>query len=313
MINSLMGMDQQKQNTLLFGDLTIVHNVNFNDQNNPMSRMLAMQQQQNMMLAANMQQLAIAQMAAVKQKELALENKIEQIKQIGLEGFSNNSENTKLINVSTKEVEDVEYIVHEEPETIEVIETVEIPSEDLSKVDKIRLLDFFDEEGYFKNEKYSYDKLYKIPEDTRTLICFTSVNKDNPLDWRNKFRKAYLSSKNQPFKGENSVKIYDDTKYIVVVEIKNQYHIIYIKNVYKDDYIQNYITKEDKDNFSKFVMGIKARFDSWNIIVEPMLDNNTCKNYNTNNLMCSVRKDCVFSNAFYTVDPTTISNYDLSF
>ena len=49
----------------VFGDLTIVHNINFNGQSNPM-QMMAMQQQ-NMMLAAtaaNMQRIAIQQMNA---------------------------------------------------------------------------------------------------------------------------------------------------------------------------------------------------------------------------------------------------------
>ena len=71
----------------VFGDLTIVHNINFNGQSNPM-QMMAMQQQ-NMMLAAaavNMQKIAIQQMnAAITQREqIALENKINQMKQLGL-------------------------------------------------------------------------------------------------------------------------------------------------------------------------------------------------------------------------------------
>ena len=75
------------QSGAVFGDLTIVHNINFNGQSNPI-QMMAMQQQ-NMMLAAaavNMQKIAIQQMnAAITQREqITLENKINQMKQLGL-------------------------------------------------------------------------------------------------------------------------------------------------------------------------------------------------------------------------------------
>lgn len=306
----------------VFGDLTIVHNINFNGQSNPM-QMMAMQQQ-NMMLAAaaaNMQRLAIQQMnAAITQREqIALENKINQMKQLGLNDTEKESlkiaaSNNDILNVKNAKVEDVEYIVKDSPE--EQNDKNEMPvvkDAKVTQVNKRRLLDFFDEDGYFKNDKYSYDKLYKIPEDVRTLVCFTSVSKDNPLEWRNKFRKAYLSVKKQAFKGVNSIRLNDENKYIVVVEIKNQYHIIYIKNTKQDEFESSFITKEDKDIFSEFVMGINASFDSWNIVVEPMIIENTNKNYNKKDLILSINKDCLFSNGTYTINCNDINKYSISF
>lgn len=306
----------------VFGDLTIVHNINFNGQSNPM-QMMAMQQQ-NMMLAAaaaNMQRLAIQQMnAAITQREqIALENKINQMKQLGLNDTEKESlkiaaSNNDILNVKNAKVEDVEYVVKDSPE--EQNDKNEMPvikDAKITQVNKRRLLDFFDEDGYFKNDKYSYDKLYKIPEDVRTLVCFTSVSKDNPLEWRNKFRKAYLSVKKQAFKGVDSIRLNDENKYIVVVEIKNQYHIIYIKNTKQDEFESSFITKEDKDMFSEFVMGIKASFDSWNIVVEPMITENTNKNYNKKDLILSINKDCLFSNGTYTINCNDINKYSISF
>ena len=306
----------------VFGDLTIVHNINFNGQSNPM-QMMAMQQQ-NMMLAAaavNMQKIAIQQMnAAITQREqIALENKINQMKQLGLNDTEKESlkiaaSNNDILNVKNAKVEDVEYTVKDSPE--EQNDKNEMPvikDAKVTQVNKRRLLDFFDEDGYFKNDKYSYDKLYKIPEDVRTLVCFTSVSKDNPLEWRNKFRKAYLSVKKQAFKGVNSIRLNDENKYIVVVEIKNQYHIIYIKNTKQDEFESSFITKEDKDIFSEFVMGIKASFDSWNIVVEPMITENTNKNYNKKDLILSINKDCLFSNGTYTINCNDINKYSISF
>ena len=306
----------------VFGDLTIVHNINFNGQSNPM-QMMAMQQQ-NMMLAAaavNMQKIAIQQMnAAITQREqIALENKINQMKQLGLNDTEKESlkiaaSNNDILNVKNAKVEDVEYTVKDSPE--EQNDNNEMPfikDAKVTQVNKRRLLDFFDEDGYFKNDKYSYDKLYKIPEDVRTLVCFTSVSKDNPLEWRNKFRKAYLSVKKQAFKGVNSIRLNDENKYIVVVEIKNQYHIIYIKNTKQDEFESSFITKEDKDIFSEFVMGIKASFDSWNIVVEPMITENTNKNYNKKDLILSINKDCLFSNGTYTINCNDINKYSISF
>ena len=306
----------------VFGDLTIVHNINFNGQSNPM-QMMAMQQQ-NMMLAAaavNMQKIAIQQMnAAITQREqITLENKINQMKQLGLNDTEKESlkiaaSNNDILNVKNAKVEDVEYTVKDSPE--EQNDKNEMPvikDAKVTQVNKRRLLDFFDEDGYFKNDKYSYDKLYKIPEDVRTLVCFTSVSKDNPLEWRNKFRKAYLSIKKQAFKGVNSIRLNDENKYIVVVEIKNQYHIIYIKNTKQDEFESSFITKEDKDILSEFVMGIKASFDSWNIIVEPMIIENTNKNYNKKDLILSINKDCLFSNGTYTINCNDINKYSISF
>ena len=306
----------------VFGDLTIVHNINFNGQSNPM-QMMAMQQQ-NMMLAAaavNMQKIAIQQMnAAITQREqIALENKINQMKQLGLNDTEKESlkiaaSNNDILNVKNAKVEDVEYTVKDSPE--EQNDKNEMPvikDAKVTQVNKRRLLDFFDEDGYFKNDKYSYDKLYKIPEDVRTLVCFTSVSKDNPLEWRNKFRKAYLSIKKQAFKGVNSIRLNDENKYIVVVEIKNQYHIIYIKNTKQDEFESSFITKEDRDIFSEFVMGINASFDSWNIIVEPMIIENTNKNYNKKDLILSINKDCLFSNGTYTINCNDINKYSISF
>ena len=306
----------------VFGDLTIVHNINFNGQSNPM-QMMAMQQQ-NMMRAAgavNMQKIAIQQMnAAITQREqIALENKINQMKQLGLNDTEKESlkiaaSNNDILNVKNAKVEDVEYTVKDSPE--EQNDKNEMPvikDAKVTQVNKRRLLDFFDEDGYFKNDKYSYDKLYKIPEDVRTLVCFTSVSKDNPLEWRNKFRKAYLSVKKQAFKGVNSIRLNDENKYIVVVEIKNQYHIIYIKNTKQDEFESSFITKEDRDIFSEFVMGIKASFDSWNIVVEPMITENTNKNYNKKDLILSINKDCLFSNGTYTINCNDINKYSISF
>ena len=306
----------------VFGDLTIVHNINFNGQSNPM-QMMAMQQQ-NMMLAAaaaNMQRLAIQQMnAAITQREqIALENKVNQMKQLGLNDTEKESlkiaaSNNDILNVKNAKVEDVEYTVKDSPE--EQNDKNEMPvikDAKVTQVNKRRLLDFFDEDGYFKNDKYSYDKLYKIPEDVRTMVCFTSVSKDNPLEWRNKFRKAYLSVKKQAFKGVNSIRLNDENKYIVVVEIKNQYHIIYIKNTKQDEFESSFITKEDRDIFSEFVMGIKASFDSWNIVVEPMITENTNKNYNKKDLILSINKDCLFSNGTYTINCNDINKYSISF
>ena len=306
----------------VFGDLTIVHNINFNGQSNPM-QMMAMQQQ-NMMLAAaavNMQKIAIQQMnAAITQREqITLENKINQMKQLGLNDTEKESlkiaaSNNDILNVKNAKVEDVEYVVKDSPE--EQNDKNEMPvikDAKITQVNKRRLLDFFDEDGYFKNDKYSYDKLYKIPEDVRTLVCFTSVSKDNPLEWRNKFRKAYLSVKKQAFKGVDSIRLNDENKYIVVVEIKNQYHIIYIKNTKQDEFESSFITKEDKDMFSEFVMGIKASFDSWNIVVEPMITENTNKNYNKKDLILSINKDCLFSNGTYTINCNDINKYSISF
>ena len=306
----------------VFGDLTIVHNINFNGQSNPM-QMMAMQQQ-NMMLAAaavNMQKIAIQQMnAAITQREqIALENKVNQMKQLGLNDTEKESlkiaaSNNDILNVKNAKVEDVEYTVKDSPE--EQNDKNEMPvikDAKVTQVNKRRLLDFFDEDGYFKNDKYSYDKLYKIPEDVRTMVCFTSVSKDNPLEWRNKFRKAYLSVKKQAFKGVNSIRLNDENKYIVVVEIKNQYHIIYIKNTKQDEFESSFITKEDRDIFSEFVMGIKASFDSWNIVVEPMITENTNKNYNKKDLILSINKDCLFSNGTYTINCNDINKYSISF
>lgn len=306
----------------VFGDLTIVHNINFNGQSNPM-QMMAMQQQ-NMMLAAtaNMQRIAIQQMnAVVAQRELALENKIEQMKQLGLyndnvekESLKIAASNNDILNVKNTNVEDVEYIVqdtHEEQNDKNEIPVIKDAK--VTQVNKRRLLDFFDEDGYFKNDKYSYDKLYKIPEDVRTLVCFTSVSKDNPLEWRNKFRKAYLSVKKQAFKGVDSIRLNDENKYIVIVEMKNQYHIIYIKNTKQDEFESNFITKEDKDIFSEFVMGINTSFDSWNIVVEPMIIENTNKNYNKKDLILSINKDCLFSNGTYTINCNDINKYSTCF
>ena len=98
-----------------------------------------------------------------------------------------------------------------------------------------------------------------------------------------------------------------------MVEIKNQYHIIYIKNTKQDEFESSFITKEDKDIFSEFVMGIKASFDSWNIVVEPMITENTNKNYNKKDLILSINKDCLFSNGTYTINCNDINKYSISF
>ena len=59
-------------------------------------------------------------------------------------------------------------------------------------------------------------------------------------------------------------------------------------------------------------MGIKSRFDSWNISVEPFIENDTVKNYSKNNQICAVKKDCLFSNGYYIIDQDSINKYSSS-
>ena len=100
---------------------------------------------------------------------------------------------------------------------------------------------------------------------------------------------------------------------ILLLDIKPHIPFFYIKNTKQDEFESSFITKEDKDMFSEFVMGINASFDSWNIVVEPMIIENTNKNYNKKDLILSINKDCLFSNGTYTINCNDINKYSISF